>query len=210
MCGIMLKHHGHNVTILEKDISDIREGYDAGIGIGKEVHEFLRKHNRVTRDFTITCDAPTKLNLEGKAKPTHGQKMTSTSWGLLVSILRANFDGLTTKAVPIAPKSEQGDGSVVFRTGATVTSINERGTTVQVEFEDTSNTKRTLEGDIVVVADGSTSLTRGLLSPRAHRRFVGYVSWRGTVREDEIPIKTNDKYAEKLVFHFMDRNYMLQ
>lgn len=56
MCGVMLKHHGHNVTILEQEVSPRREGYDAGIKLGPANEEFLRRHDRVKRDMIIKCD----------------------------------------------------------------------------------------------------------------------------------------------------------
>ncbi|KAF2106038.1 hypothetical protein BDV96DRAFT_607696 [Lophiotrema nucula] len=210
MCGIMLKHHGYNVTIFEKEPSKSREGYNAGIKIGPDVQDFLKKHSRVPRDFTITCKAPVKFNIDGKAKPEHKQTMTSTSWGLLVSILRADFDGLTSKAVPIAPKAEERDGNAVFRNGAKVTDVRDFGNSVQVDVEDaTSHNIQTVSGDLVIVADGSTSTLRKILLPDVKRQYAGYVSWRGTVQEAAVDKQASQTYAEKFAFHLMDRNYIL-
>jgi hypothetical protein len=42
-----------------------------------------------------------------------------------VSVLRANFDGLTSKAVPVAPESQDTDGKATFRFGTRVTGVDQ-------------------------------------------------------------------------------------
>ena len=51
MCGIMLKHHGYNVTILEQEASTFRPGYNAGMSLRGEAGAFLEAHDRVGRDI---------------------------------------------------------------------------------------------------------------------------------------------------------------
>jgi 2-polyprenyl-6-methoxyphenol hydroxylase-like FAD-dependent oxidoreductase len=215
MCGIMLKHHGHNVTILEKEPSEHREGYDTGIKIGADVLDFVNKHCRISQEYAITCKAPVKFNIEGKAQPAHSQVTTLTNWNLFVSILRANFDGCTSKSVPVAPKPEQGDGRAVFRRGAKVVGVEEvGGSSLQVQFEDSDDRfggLHSMTADLVIVADGSTSSLREILLPGVKRKYAGYVCWRGTVREDAVVDKeANEKLAGVFTFHRMYRNYILQ
>ncbi|PVH98332.1 hypothetical protein DM02DRAFT_596190 [Periconia macrospinosa] len=210
MCGIMLKHHGHNVKILEKEKLINRGDYDAGIKIGPDVDAFLTKHCRLSNDFTITCKAPVKFNIEGKAKPEHKQTMRSTSWGLFISILRANFDGVTSKAFPIAPAPEQGQGTVVFRNGAKVLDVKDLGNNLKVQFEDVQTRAiQAISADLVIVADGSTSLLRQILLLNVQRQYAGYVAWRGTVKEDDVDKEASAKYSGKFAFHLMDRSYLL-
>lgn len=207
----MLKHHGYNVIILEKDSGTIREDYNAGISIGPPVLDFLSKHSRVLKDMTITCNAPVKFNMQGKPKPEHKQTMTSTNWALFVAILRANFDGLVSKAVPTPPQAEKGDGTVSFRAGVRVTNVEETGQDVQVHFEDVNTLgTHTLTSSLVIVADGSTSALREILLPDVKRQYAGYVSWRGTIDENSVDSVARTKYAGKLDFHRMDRSYILQ
>lgn len=207
----MLKNHGYNVTILEKHLSAHREGYNSGIKIGPDVLEFIQKHSRISQEFTITCKAPLKFNMEGKARPEHSQTMTSTSWGLLVSFLRASFDGATSGVVPTCPAPEPGHGTMVFRNGAKVTEVKETDNNVEVHFEDVSKgTSHILTSNFVIVADGSTSSLRRILLPNVQRQYAGYVSWRGTVPEEAVDPEASKKYSGKFAFHLMDRNYILQ
>jgi 2-polyprenyl-6-methoxyphenol hydroxylase-like FAD-dependent oxidoreductase len=211
MCGIMLKHHGYNVTILEQEASPSRQGYDAGIKIGPAVEAFLNKHDRVKRDMTITCPPGFLINMDGKPKAQRGQTMVTTSWGLIVSVLRANFDGFTSAAVPVAPELKHSDGKATFRSGARATSVNEVGDQAEVKFLNVeSGTTEALKASIVIVADGSNSGIRNTLLPDVKREYQGYMCWRGTVREENIDDKWNELYAEKATLHLMDKTYLLK
>jgi 2-polyprenyl-6-methoxyphenol hydroxylase-like FAD-dependent oxidoreductase len=211
MCGIMLKHHGYNVTILEQETSPSRQGYDAGIKIGPAVEEFLNKHDRVKRNMTITCPPGFMINMEGKPKAQRGQTMVTTSWGLMVSVLRANFDGFTSTAVPVAPEPKHSDGKATFRSGARVTSVNEVEGQAEVQFLDAEKgVTEVLKASIAIVADGSNSGIRSTLLPDVKREYLGYMCWRGTVREENIDDKWNELYAEKATLQLMDKNYLLK
>jgi len=211
MCGIMLKHHGYTVTIIEKNTTQSRQSYDAGINIGPAVEEFLRKHDRVKRDFAITCPPGAAVNIHGESSLQRGQTLVLTSWALFVSILRANFDGLCSKAVPNPPLALEGDGPAEFRTGAQVTDILEDDGKVLVTYKNvTHDTTGMMWADMVIVADGSTSSMREILMPEVKREYLGYICWRGTVSEELIDRKWNEHYSGKATLHFMNYHYLLK
>jgi 2-polyprenyl-6-methoxyphenol hydroxylase-like FAD-dependent oxidoreductase len=211
MCGVMLKHHGYNVTILEQEISSVRKGYDAGITIGPAVQDWLRKHDRVKREMTITCPPGVKININGEPKAQRGQTMVNTSWGLLVSILRANFDGLISAAVPVAPKPWVNDGNANFRSGTRVTGVESVNGKIDVHFEEFDTGKaQKMSASLAIVADGSNSTIRKVLLPDVKRGYLGYMCWRGTVPEDQIDKKWNKLYSEKATFHLMSKTYLLK
>ncbi|KAH7408073.1 hypothetical protein DE146DRAFT_645177 [Phaeosphaeria sp. MPI-PUGE-AT-0046c] len=210
MCGVMLKHHGYSVTILEQEVSSSREGYDAGIKIGPAVQAFLDKHDRVKRDMTITCLPGVIINIDGRPTAQRGQTMITTSWGLIVSVLRANFDGFTSTAVPVAPELKHSDGKATFRSGARATSVHEVGPEAEVTWLNIeTGMNEALKASIVIVADGSKSVIRSTLLPDVKREYAGYMCWRGTVQEDKIDDKWNELYAERATFHLMDKTYLL-
>jgi 2-polyprenyl-6-methoxyphenol hydroxylase-like FAD-dependent oxidoreductase len=210
MCGIMLKHHGYDVTVLEQARAS-RRGHDAGIKLGPASEEFLSKHDRVRRDMTITCRPGFMIDVNGHPKAQRGQTMLMTSWGLLTSVLRANFDGLTSAAVPVAPGPQSTDGKAVFRFGACVTSIVDVGDRVEVQLLNVdSGITEKLRAGIVIAADGSHSALRSKLLPDAKRKYAGYMCWRGTVREKDIDDEWNELYSEKATFHLMENTYMLK
>ncbi|KAL1612161.1 hypothetical protein SLS60_000385 [Paraconiothyrium brasiliense] len=208
--GIMLKHHGYDVTVLEQ-FSGTRDGYDAGITIGPDVMSFLAKHDRVQCPFALTCTPPIKFNIHGKPRLEHKQTMVMTCWALLSKILRANFDGVTSNAVPVAPESRATDGTVEYRSGCRVLDVKDMGSRVEVHYEDAGSHVRTaISAGLVVVADGSNSSIRKLLAPDVERQYAGYICWRGTVSESSVENKGfNEKYSGKVAFHFMKGNYII-
>jgi 2-polyprenyl-6-methoxyphenol hydroxylase-like FAD-dependent oxidoreductase len=214
MCGVMLKHHGYNVTILEQEVSAFRHrGYDAGIKVGPAVDEFLEKHDRVKREMTVRCPPGFVINIEGKPKLQRGQTVITTSWGLLVSVLRANFDGFTSTAVPIAPGPQKGDGEATFRFGACATrvDVDKIDGKAEVHFLDAkSGTSHILRASMAIVADGTNSSMRRTLLPDTQRNYLGYMCWRGTAREEDVHEKWNELYAEKTTFHLMNKTYLLK
>ncbi|KAF2643544.1 FAD/NAD(P)-binding domain-containing protein [Massarina eburnea CBS 473.64] len=212
MCGVMLKHHGYTVTILEKEDLVSRPGYDAGLSIRSEVLDFLEKHDRVKRDMFIACEPGTLISLDGKPKAQRGQTMTLTSWALLVGVLRANFDGRTSKAIPIVPEDRDSDGTATYISGARVINVRDLGEKVQIDYEDAvDETKEmmSISADFVVVADGSNSSIRSILVPEVERKYAGYMLWRGTTREGIIGQEWNDLYSEKSTFSFGKGQYIL-
>jgi 2-polyprenyl-6-methoxyphenol hydroxylase-like FAD-dependent oxidoreductase len=211
MCGIMLKHHGYNVTILEKEAGTFRAGYDAGIKIGAEVLEFLENHDRVKRDMMITCFPNTLFDVTGKPNPQRGaQILTMTSWGLFIQVLRANFDGTTSIGVPVAPETMESDGKAVFKSGTRAIGFEEEeGGRVKVEFINEGTTE-TLTASMLIVADGSNSNMRSILLPDVKKEYVGYMCWRGTVQEEEVDEKWNEMYSDKVTFEFLQRSYLLK
>ena len=206
----MLKHHGYNVTILEKEDFSSRRGYDAGISIRDEVLDFLRKHDRVKRDMTIECPPGTNLSLDGKPTVQRGQTMTLTSWALLISILRATFDGTTSEAVPEAPPFQASDGIGIYISKARVSKLGEDGGRLRVEYENLAqkNEEKILT-DIIIVADGSNSSVRKLLVANVERKYAGYMLWRGTAREELVDSKWNDLYSAKSTFSSQKGNSLL-
>jgi 2-polyprenyl-6-methoxyphenol hydroxylase-like FAD-dependent oxidoreductase len=211
MNGVMLKRHGYNVTILEQ-FSGTRDGYDAGISIGPDVKSFLAKHDRVQRPFALTCTPPINFNIDGKPRLEHKQTLVLSCWALFVKILRANFDGTTSDAVPVAPEFRATDGKVEYKSGARVLGVKDVGDRVEVHYEDTSSHVRTtISAGLVVVADGSNSSMRNLLAPDVKQQYAGYMCWRGTISERFVENKVfNEKYSGKVAWHFMVGNYIIQ
>jgi 2-polyprenyl-6-methoxyphenol hydroxylase-like FAD-dependent oxidoreductase len=213
MCGTMLKHQGYDVTILEREVNSSRQGYDAGIKVGPEVTAFLEKHDRVKRDMIITCQPGITKSTNGESKPQRGQTFYTCSWGLISSVLRANFDGFTSVVVPVAPEDLPTDGKATFLSGAQVNGINEVDGKMQVQYVNvTSGSTETITAGIAIVADGTASGMRRMLCPDVKREYQGYMCWRGTVREDKIASldeEINKQYLEKATFHLMNQNYLI-
>ncbi|KAF2877984.1 hypothetical protein BDV95DRAFT_624603 [Massariosphaeria phaeospora] len=211
MHGIMLKSYGYDVTILEKELSLSREGFESGIKIGKDITNFLKKHDRTNSAYGVeTTHNYRMFDQDGKAKLQSKQSATTTNWGYLLHILRANFDGTVSKAVPRLSEAPDTDGKGEFKNGARVTDIKDLGNKVLVQYEDTiRGASDSISADLVIAADGTNSFVRNVLMPDVKRQYAGYLCWRGVTQEKLIDDEWNQKYSGKITFQFMKRHYLI-
>ncbi|KAL5376409.1 hypothetical protein DPSP01_010519 [Paraphaeosphaeria sporulosa] len=106
----------------------------------------------------------------------HMQTMVMTCWTLLSKALRANFDGVTSIAVPVAPELRTSDGTVKYRSGSRVTAGKDVGDRVEIRYEDIdSQVKTTISANLFIVADGSNFSMRNLLGPEVEHSYAGYI-----------------------------------
>ena len=73
-------------------------------------------------------------------------------------------------------------GTARYQLGAEVTDFGQHGDRACV----TLATGRRAEADLLICADGVSSIARARLQPAAQRSYSGYVAWRGTLPESEV------------------------
>ncbi|KAL5318344.1 hypothetical protein ACEPPN_013404 [Leptodophora sp. 'Broadleaf-Isolate-01'] len=166
--GIVLQRLGHDVTILERTLSQILAGQGAGISLsslippifesfknltasGSPIIEFFDKYDRTGTQYYINVPSEFQyLKRDGsvKATVTTNIRNLSASWDSLYTTLRANFGGGYEKGSGNSAKKEADDGKAEY------------------------------------LAQVPGSAVRELLLPEVERTYGGYAAWRGTVRED--------------------------
>ena len=63
--------------------------------------------------------------------------------------------------------------------------------------------------DLLIGADGIRSTVRGLLFPDLRPAYAGYVGWRGTLPEAELPERAKEALLDVLTYHVGDRTHVL-
>jgi 2-polyprenyl-6-methoxyphenol hydroxylase-like FAD-dependent oxidoreductase len=212
MCGIVLKRLGHNVHVLEQPPSSQRNGLAAGVGFLEHAQEFYKMHN-LLRDKPIAILAPKaqQLNPNLSVKRTIALPMWLSSWDAMYYRLRANFDGIASNFCPGPPQSVDGDGKAVCDVGKRVTNFRYVEGRPMVEFVDVANGKesKSMQSDLVIGADGSSSRVREIVQPGLQRDYPGYVAWRGTVPPRDLPKKLVDAIELKTTIYNIHRSYMI-
>jgi 2-polyprenyl-6-methoxyphenol hydroxylase-like FAD-dependent oxidoreductase len=211
MNGIMLRHQGYTVTILEQypAISQ-RRSQGAGITPGPDFLKFMERYDRTSRPFSGGKRAISICAKDGSMARKLPMTFEYSSWGLLNSILRANFDCHVSNACPVPPEPIAGPGESIFLSGKRVTGIQFIGEKVLVQFTDVSSQSHDeIISDLVIAADGSSSTTRNILFPRVRRSYSGYVTWRGTVPESHVSKATSDYFDDGKFFKHLPKGYML-
>lgn len=68
---------------------------------------------------------------------------------------------------------------------------------------------RTVEGDMLVCADGFNSTARDILLPQVAPRYAGYVAWRGVADESRLAAATRSALAESMLYQVLDGGHIL-
>ena len=170
--AIELSRLGCAVTVFERSAGRL-EDRGAGIASSLQHLELLTARDLIDADMPTVLPDPTRIFTVPSDGDARGRILWETplraaclTWGVLFANLR--------KRVPPAS----------YQHGCAVTEVDERANgTVQLCLQD----GRRCAVDLVIFADGITSLGRRSLYPAAVPTYVGYVVWRGLVPEEAAP-----------------------
>ena len=199
MSGVMLKRLGHNVRIFETR-PQLLNDEGAGIVFGDESQQYFRKFVKANRGLWITSYVRQTLDRNGRKLHEERYPQKMVSWDLLYYLLRANFDGLESGYCEV-PGKEEGDGQAVYEYGHTVVALREEGSGVEVVYQEKDGSRKTAIADMVVGADGASSTIRKTFLPEIQRKYAGYVAWRGTLEEADVPQDVKDTFVDHFTFH---------
>jgi 2-polyprenyl-6-methoxyphenol hydroxylase-like FAD-dependent oxidoreductase len=106
--------------------------------------------------------------------------------------------------------SAEGDGDAVFLARKEVVDISRNGglLTVAIRDRDTQEAAE-LQADVVISADGPSSIVRTKYLPHYPRRTVGYVTWRGVVPERDVSEATRELLQRASNVHLAHRQHII-
>lgn len=143
------------------------------------------------------------LDRSGEVVHKEDMKQNMTSWDLAYYILRANVDGLESAYCDASKRGNDGSADVKHLHGHKVTGMwekEEEGGRLVVEYETSDRKRGSIEADLVIGADGPSSMVRSIFAPDIQRTYAGYVALRGTIREDRVSSKTMEAFSERFTF----------
>lgn len=136
----------------------------AGIVVQRELLQLLEDNGAGPPPFT-SCSGRRYLDPGGGDGVLQMMPQEFTSWEAIHAALRT--------AVP----------DECYRAGSELVTVSQAGTRVQATLGDGSM----VESDLFVAADGSGSAMRHRMLPDVEARYAGYVAWRGTLDESNVP-----------------------
>lgn len=66
-----------------------------------------------------------------------------------------------------------------------------------------------VDGDLLVCADGLASTARSILMPEVVPRYAGYVAWRGTTPEANLSPRAQADLADSMIYQVLDPGHIL-
>ncbi|SDH72349.1 MULTISPECIES: FAD binding domain-containing protein [Bradyrhizobium] len=161
--AITLRKLGATVRVHER-VPGPMMARGAGIVVQNELMGLLEQNGAGPLPFT-SCRGRRYLNSDGGDGVLQEMPQEFTSWEAIQAALRAG--------VP----------NECYRAGSEVVTVSQTGSRVSATLGDGS----VAESDLFVAADGSGSAIRRKMIPDVEARYAGYVAWRGTLDESNVP-----------------------
>ena len=162
--GLALHRGGFCVQVYERTSGQM-ETRGAGIVVQGELIDLLRSHGASALP-TTHCTVRRHLSPDGSEGEVHRAPQDFTSWEAIHRTLAAAF-----------PADR-------YHRAAELTDIRNADGAVQAHVEGHG----VVEADVLVCADGAQSPTRRRFLPDLHANYAGYVAWRGTLNEADVPL----------------------
>jgi 2,6-dihydroxypyridine 3-monooxygenase len=93
--------------------------------------------------------------------------------------------------------------------GHEVTAFRPSGDEVRVTLADGSRSITGTDADLLVCADGVSSLARAKLLPEVSPSYSGYVAWRGTLPEQALPAATRRLFGDAITYQVIKDSHVL-
>ena len=185
--GCNLMRAGWDVTVVERTAGRLA-GRGAGLGVHAPMVQTLLAAGCAV-DTTLGVPIPGRVCFakDGSEMARIHMPQFGISWGKLYSLLSAVF-----------PEER-------VRRGAGVAGVEQDADKVVARLDDGS----TLEGDMLVAADGLRSAIRRQLLPEVDLQYAGYIAWRGLTDEAAIRPETHAKQFHLFAFAIPEGEHIL-
>jgi len=174
--GVALRGNGARVDIYER-IAGPMETRGAGIVVQFELTNLLEQFGAPALPHT-SCSSRRYLSPDGGEGYVQAMPQQFTSWEAIYETLRPAFP------------------DVHYHTGASILSFENTANGIDIELS--GNARRNV--DLVVCADGAQSETRRRLLPEVMPRYAGYIAWRGSPPEADVPDHLASFFDDKFSF----------
>lgn len=185
--AVLLRDLGHEVDVFERATGELT-GFGAGI-VAHEVSTryFVQRSPGWLDQNTVHVPIHRLLDKAGEILWSYPVAYRFVSWGSLYRALLAAF------------------GREHYHQGAVLAGFSQDSTGVDLRFASGQG----LRCDLLVLADGILSTGRPQLFPRAEPVYSGYVAWRGTVAERDIPASVLREIDETITYVLIPNSHIL-
>jgi 2-polyprenyl-6-methoxyphenol hydroxylase-like FAD-dependent oxidoreductase len=161
----MLRNSGWNVAVFERNVEELAS---RGVGLGTHPQLIaILKRAGVDFDESMAIKPPRAVCLDrnGKIAIEQPTARTLSGWSRLY---RALLDALPAES---------------YRLGKRLTRVQQDGDGVTAIFADGTQER----GDLLIGADGVRSAVRAQFLPDVQPVYAGYVAWRASIDEADVP-----------------------
>lgn len=185
--ALLLRDRGHDVDVFERSPADLT-GFGAGIVAHEVSLRYFRGRTAASLDaLTVFVQRYRLLDGSGALLFEEAVAYRFVSWGSLYRALLAAFGRERYfQRVALVEFHQDADGVHLRLTGGK---------------ED--------RYDLLVIADGIQSTGRRALFPDVEPAYAGYVAWRGTVAERDVPARVLERIDGTLTYALIPHSHIL-
>ena len=191
--AVLLHEMGCDVQVFERSTAAL-QGRGAGIVVLPMTERYftesgtgLRSSEDMGRQVALSLTYWSYIDRSGAIIDAAATNNRFTSWNTLY---RALLERLPPQR---------------YHLGHSAARVAQSGESAAVRFAD----GRTESFDLVVGADGIGSTVRETVAPGTPTTYAGYVAWRGTVLERDLPPESAEVFADAMVYQVLDRSHVL-
>ena len=177
LAALLLRRHGWEVDVFERVESELA-GRGAGIVAQPELIETLKRLGIDPTDLGVHATTRRILDASGRLTGELECPQVLTAWERAYRLLR--------DALPVER----------YHRGKGVKSFAQTGRSVVAHLSDGGS----VEGDLLVGADGIRSTIRQQCLPEVAPLYVGYVAWRALIAENAMPEAIHRELFEYMTF----------
>ena len=185
--ALVLRDAGCDVTIFERSSAAL-QARGAGIAALEATLRYLTgRGGRQVADVCSSTGWIRFLRADGSVRHEQEHRCLFSSWNTIYRSLLELFD----------PDR--------YLLGREVTGFGQTADSVRVTLAGGQVAK----ADLLVCADGVSSLGRARLLPEVRPSYSGYVAWRGTVPEQLLPVAARELFSDAITYQVLKDSHIL-
>lgn len=184
--ALLLRDLGFTVDVFERTPTAL-DGRGSGIVLQPDtLRWFTERSEQHPEDLSTSTDWVQYLDTDNSVVHRERTRWSYTSWGTFYRALLGDF------------------GTDHYHLGEFACGFDQDEHRVTVRFV----SGREVSADLVVFADGITSVGRERLDPAAALRYSGYIGWRGTVPERELSEDTRELLRNSISYTVVPHSHI--
>src|SRR6266581_2519445 len=185
--ALVLRDAGCDVRVFERSSAAL-QARGAGIAALEATLRYLTERGgRSTAEVCSSTGWIRFLRPDGSTEHEQRHRYLFSSWNTIYRSLLELFDADR------------------YLLGTEVTGFSQDADSVRVTLADGSAT----DADLLVCADGVSSLARSRLLPEVTPAYSGYVAWRGTLPERDLPAATRERLGDAITYQVLPDSHIL-
>jgi 2,6-dihydroxypyridine 3-monooxygenase len=185
--ALVLRDAGCDVRVFERSSSALR-ARGAGIAVLDATLRYLTERGGYRAEDVCSATGCIRfVRADGSVQHEQRHRYRFSSWNTIYRSLLGLFD----------PDR--------YFLGREVASFDSAGDGASVTLADGSRA----EADLLVCADGISSMARARLMPQVAPSYAGYVAWRGTLPERDLSPSARQALGDALIYQVLEHSHIL-